>query len=72
MKMLFMVVDDLWLYEYHQKEYDGTLKTVFNTISLFEEKQWEIMGLKPVLDKVKSTIEEIEKYNEDSNEKYMS
>ena len=69
--MVFMVVDDLWLYEYHQKEYDGILKNVFTTISLFEEKQWEIAGLKPVVEKVKSTIEGIKEYNKDSNEKYM-
>lgn len=44
-KALFLVVDDLWLYDYHQKQYDGTLEVVFHTISFIEEKQWEIVGL---------------------------
>ena len=28
-----MVVDDLWLYQYHKKDYDGIVHTVFITIS---------------------------------------
>ena len=33
-KWVFMMVDDLWLYQYHQQEYDGTIRVVFQTISL--------------------------------------
>ena len=33
MKFLFMAIDDLWLYQYHKKKYDGIVKTVFSTIS---------------------------------------
>ena len=33
LKMIFMSVDDLWLYQYHQKEYDGIITDVFETIS---------------------------------------
>ena len=44
-----MVVDDLWLYQYHLIKYDGILRDVFLTISFIEEKQWEIMGLDGVL-----------------------
>ena len=71
MKLVFMAVDDLWLYRYHQKEYDGIVESVFTVISLVEEKQWEIMGLKSTIEQIKATIEGIEKYNSNSNERYL-
>ena len=40
LKWMFMVVDDLWLYQYHKQDYDGIVKVVFKTISFIEEKQW--------------------------------
>ena len=66
-----MVVDDLWLYQYHLIKYDGILRDVFLTISFIEEKQWEIMGLDGVLQEVKSQIKEIPEYNPYSNLRYM-
>ena len=32
-KWIFMMVDGLWLYQYHQQQYDGILKDVFRTIA---------------------------------------
>ena len=66
-----MVVDDLWLYQYHQREYDGVIRTVFETISLVEEKQWEIVGLQPYAEELKGQLEDLPKYNPHSNEKFM-
>ena len=48
LKSLFLALDDLWLYHYHKKEYDGSVKVVFETISFIEEKQWEVIGLESV------------------------
>ena len=44
-KWIFMVVDDLWLYQYHKQDYDGVVEDVFRTISFIEQRQWEIIGL---------------------------
>ena len=49
MKFLFLIVDDLWLYQYHKVKYDGTVRAVFKMISFIEEKQWEVVGLGGVL-----------------------
>ena len=35
-KTLFLFIDDLWLYQYHKKKYDGIVKVVFKTISFIE------------------------------------
>lgn len=39
-KYLFLLLDDLWLYEYHYTEYKGILKVIFSTIRFVEDKQW--------------------------------
>ena len=31
-KALFLAVDDLWLYNFHSKQYDETVEIVFETI----------------------------------------
>ena len=51
-----MMLDDLWLYQYHQKEYEGIIRDVFATIAFIEENQWEIVGLKEYLDQMKAQI----------------
>ena len=66
-----MVIDDLWLYQYHQKEYEGIIRDIFTTIAFVEEKQWEIVGLSQYLDEMKAEIKEISQYNADSNKRYM-
>ena len=53
---MFMVVDELWLYQYHKIKYKGTVKDVFKTISFVEEKQWEVIGLHGILEKTKEEI----------------
>ena len=32
-KWVFLVVDDLWLYQYHQRQYEGIIRDVFKTIA---------------------------------------
>ena len=44
-RFLFMAIDDLWLYNYHNKKYKGIIRDVFITIKFIEEKQWEIIQL---------------------------
>ena len=51
-KSFFVAVDDIWLYNYHIKEYDGVVKVVFQTISFVEEKQWKFIGLEETQEKV--------------------
>ena len=70
-KWIFMMVDDLWLYQYHQQQYEGIIRDVFKTIAFVESKQWEVVGLKEYLDGLKDQIEDIPKYNVHSNQKYM-
>lgn len=31
-KTLFFLIDDLWLYNFHKKDYDGIIYNVFQTI----------------------------------------
>ena len=50
MKFFFMVLDDLWLYNYHKQKYKGVIKRVFITIKFVEDKQWEIIQLEEVKD----------------------
>ena len=66
-----MVVDDLWLYQYHQKEYDGIIRDVFKIIAFIESKQWEIIGLGEYLDRVKDEMKEVRRFNPYSNIRYM-
>ena len=70
-KALFFAVDDIWLYDYHKRRYDGILKDVFRTIRFVEEKQWEIVGLEEVKDEVENSIQEVPEYNRYSNPTYL-
>ena len=70
-KFIFMAVDDLWLYQYHQQQYDGIVEDVFRVISFVEEKQWEIIGLEAVIEEASEGVEDMSAYNAYSNEKYM-
>ena len=45
MKALLFVIDNLWLSNFHQQEFDGTTKSVFEASSFCEEKKWEIVRL---------------------------
>ena len=36
LKFLFLAVDDLWLYQYHQQQYKGIVRDAFKTISFIE------------------------------------
>ena len=67
LKFIFFMVDDLWLYQYHKREYDGVMRKVFETISFLEEKQWEILGLEEALQNITARMKEIPKYNPYSN-----
>ena len=71
-KWIFMMVDDLWLYQYHQPEYEGIIRDVFRTISFIEEKQWEIVGLAEELEELKEEVSILPRYNPYSNNKFMA
>ena len=51
-KTLFVALDDLWLYNFHKQEYDGSVDAVFKTIKFIEDRQWEIAGLEKARDRV--------------------
>ena len=68
---MFLALDDLWLYNYHSQQYDGTALTIFETIQFIEEKQWEVAGLDGPKETVETAIEDISLYNPQSNKKYM-
>ena len=70
-KSLFVALDDLWLYNFHKNDYDGTMNTVFRTIKFIEDKQWEFVGLEEAREKVENAIEEVSAYNPHSNPTYL-
>ena len=68
---MFLCLNGLWLYNYHNQTYDGTVLTVFETIRFVQEKQWEIAGLEEAKEAVETSIEQMDLYNPESNQKYM-
>ena len=71
-RWMFMMIDDLWLYQYHQQEYEGIVRDIFSTIAFIEEKQWEVVGLQKYLEEMKAGMKESKNYNAHSNKKYMA
>ena len=71
LKTLFVALDDLWLYNFHKVEYDGSVEVVFKTIKFIEDKQWEIVGLEEEREKVEHCIAEVPRYNPFSNPTYL-
>lgn len=70
LKFMFMVLDDLWLYEYHKPNYTGQVKVVFSTIKFIEEQQWAITGLNNLQQTVEGSFT-LSEYNSHSNKKYL-
>ena len=70
-KSLLLAVDDLWLYNFHLQEYDGTVLMIFETIDFIEQKQWELVGLEEAKEKVEASVEVIQQYNPHSNRVYL-
>ena len=70
-KSFLFVVSDLRLYEYHKKKYDGLMKQVFVVARFIEDKQWEIVGLLEVKEKLESSIEVASQYYPLSNPTYL-
>ena len=56
MKSLLFAIDNFWLYNFHQQEFDGTTKTVLEVISFFEEKKWEIVRLEEIKEDLETSI----------------
>ena len=57
-KSLCLALDDLWLYNYHKNNYDGTALTIFETIKYIEEKQWQLVGLDQERETVEHSIQQ--------------
>ena len=57
-KSFCLALDDLWLYNYHKNHYDGTARTIFETIRYVEEKQWQLVGLEEQREAVENSIEQ--------------
>ena len=56
MKSLLFAIDNLWLYNFHQQEFDGTTLSVLETIAFFEEKKWEIVRLEEIKEDLETSI----------------
>ena len=69
---MFLALDDLWLYNYHGHQYDGTTLTIFETIQFVEEKQWEVTGMEDAKETVETSIKQLDLYNRQSNPTYMA
>ena len=70
-KALFLAVDDLWLYNYHSNQYDGTALVVFETIQFIEERQWEVIQLDGIKEELEGSVEQTDLYNLQSNPTYL-
>ena len=70
-KALFLAVDDLWLYNYHRNQYDGTALVVFETIQFIQEQQYEVVGLDDAKEEIETSIEQVDRYNVQSNPTYL-
>ena len=71
MKSLLFVLDNLWLYNFHQQEFDGTTRSVLETISFFEEKKWEIVRLSEIKEDLETSIQRLSDYHPNSNPTYL-
>lgn len=47
-KFMLMMLDDIWLYNYHKQSYDGIMKETLDLIQVLEERQWELVGLEQI------------------------
>ena len=45
-----MLLNDIWLYNYHKIEYQGIVKEAFKTIQFIEEKKWQFIGMEEIHD----------------------
>ena len=70
-KSLLFAIDNLWLYNFHQQEFDGTTRSVLETIAFFEEKKWEIVRLEEIKEDLETSIERLSEYNPNSNPTYL-
>lgn len=70
-KFALLAIDDIWLYSYHKKKYDGISRDVLDVIQLIEQRQWEIVGLADVKEQMEDSIEEVKLYNAYSNKRHM-
>ena len=70
-KTFLFVLSDLRLYEYHRQKYDGMAQQVFVVARFIEDKQWEIVGLLEVKEKLESSIEVARQYYPLSNPTYL-
>ena len=71
LKSLLFAIDSLWLYNFHQQEFDGTTRTVLETISFFEEKKWQIVRLEEIKEDLETSVERLADYNPNSNPTYL-
>ena len=74
-KSFFVAVDDMRLYNFHKKEYDGITKVVFESINFVEEKQWSVIGLGDLENDIEEQVQNIpnfNKYNQYSNPTFLS
>ena len=71
LKFGFIILDDLWLYSFHNQEYSGEFLEVLKILSFIEENQWKIIGLEEWLNKVESTIDYPSEYNVHSDPKFL-
>ena len=71
LKSLLFAIDNLWLYNFHQQEFDGTTRTVLETISFFEEKKWQIVRLEEIKEDLETSVERLADYNPNSNPTYL-
>lgn len=71
MAPFYMVLEEIWLYNYHKQDYNGTIEDIFETIRMIEDKKWALepfVHLLPIKEKIQSGLPNYDDY---SNEKFL-
>lgn len=67
----FLLLEDIWLYNYHDYEYKGNTAAIFETFRIIEEKKWVVYPFNQLLAWAGVINDMIPDYHGYSNEKYV-
>ena len=71
LKFMFATIDDIWLYNLHQQQYDGRIQEILGIIQFVEEEKWKIIELDSPIEEIKSSNKRMKDYNLHSNPTHL-
>ena len=69
--MVFLLVDNFELYEFHRQDYDGIMANVFRTCREVKSVAWRMVQLESAENWLESPFEGLPSYNAYTNKKYL-